>query len=98
MLVIGPTTDAGEADQGPPGATGPSGPPGASVVGPTGPAGSVGPTGPAGSGGGTGGSLPGAELVGQVLYSVDGVTFEPRLPVTSKEGWLVNNAGILLVQ
>ena len=94
MLIIGPTTDPGAADQGPQGATGPTGP--AGVAGAAGIAGPTGATGPAGDG--TGASLPPAELVGQVLYSVDGESFEPRLPVTSREGWLVNNSGVLLVQ
>lgn len=47
------------------------------------------------SGGGT--SLPNATAVGQVLISIDGNTFERALPVTSNQGWLVNDQGILLV-
>jgi len=38
-----------------------------------------------------------AECVGQVFFSVDGQTFEPALPITSSQGWLVNDQGILLV-
>ena len=45
--------------------------------------------------GGTG--LPPATQVGEVLYSVNGTSFTARLPVTSDEGWLVNNDGILIV-
>lgn len=48
-----------------------------------------------------GGGVPNATQVGQVLYSVNGSTFTPQLPVTSSmgviEGWLVNNDGILIV-
>lgn len=43
------------------------------------------------------GVLPPATDLGQVLFSVDGKTFEPRLPVTTDEGWLVNDEGHLLV-
>jgi hypothetical protein len=38
-----------------------------------------------------------ASSVGQVLYSVDGTTFESKTPLTSRHGWLVNRDGILLV-
>lgn len=43
-----------------------------------------------------GGSIP-ATQVGQVLFSVDGSTFQPALPITSVQGWLVNNQGCLIV-
>ena len=43
------------------------------------------------------GALPPATQVGQVLFSVSGSTFTVELPVTSAEGWLVNNEGILIV-
>jgi hypothetical protein len=43
------------------------------------------------------GNLPPATQVGQVLYSVDGLTFTVQQPLTSKQGWLVNNDGELLV-
>lgn len=42
-------------------------------------------------------SLPSASDVGQILFSVDGSTFEVRLPITTDEGWLVNDEGHLLV-
>jgi hypothetical protein len=38
-----------------------------------------------------------ATCVGQVFFSVDGQTFQRALPVTSNQGWLVNDQGILLV-
>lgn len=38
-----------------------------------------------------------AQCVGQVFFSVDGSTFEPALPITSSQGWLVNDQGILIV-
>lgn len=41
--------------------------------------------------------LPGADQIGQVLYSTDGIFFRAELPVTGPEGWLVNNDGILIV-
>ena len=40
---------------------------------------------------------PAATQECQVLYSVDGSTFQPALPVTSVQGWLVNNQGCLIV-
>jgi hypothetical protein len=39
----------------------------------------------------------GASCVGQVLYSVDGLGVTAEKPVTSPGGWLVNDAGTLLV-
>lgn len=38
-----------------------------------------------------------ATAVGQILISLDGSTFEPHLPLTSEDGWLVNEDGELLV-
>lgn len=38
-----------------------------------------------------------AQCVGQVFFSVDGQTFQPALPITSSQGWLVNNQGLLIV-
>lgn len=38
-----------------------------------------------------------AQCVGQVFFSIDGQTFEPALPITSSQGWLVNDQGILIV-
>ena len=38
-----------------------------------------------------------AECVGQVFFSVDGLTFQPALPITSSQGWLVNDQGLLIV-
>ena len=35
--------------------------------------------------------------IGQVLFSIDGATFEVAQPVTSNQGWLVNDQGILIV-
>lgn len=51
-----------------------------------------GPQGPPGDG-----ALPPATQQCQVLFSVDGSTFEPVLPVTNANGWLVNNGGCLIV-
>jgi len=45
-----------------------------------------------------GGALPSAAQIGQVLFSVDGVTFDDELPLTDLAGWLVEEVnGILLV-
>lgn len=44
-----------------------------------------------------GGGTPDAECVGQVLYSTDGLVFQAALPITSNQGWLVNEQGLLLV-
>lgn len=41
--------------------------------------------------------LPPATEIGQVLYSVDGVTFTAQMPLTNEYGWMVNGDGILLV-
>ena len=41
------------------------------------------------------GGVPATEA-GQVLLSLDGSTFEAALPLTSRNGWLVNNSGLLL--
>jgi hypothetical protein len=38
------------------------------------------------------------DCIGQVLFSVDGETFEVVQPVTSNQGWLVNDQGILIVK
>lgn len=38
-----------------------------------------------------------AQCVGQVLYSINGVNFIAALPITSNQGWLVNDQGILIV-
>jgi hypothetical protein len=48
-------------------------------------------------GSGSGGDLPNATEVGQILMSIDGYTFQRVLPVTTDEGWLVNDQGYLLV-
>lgn len=49
----------------------------------------------------SGGSTPPATGVGQVLFSVDGLTFTAEQPLTGPDnnsaGWLVNDLGILLV-
>lgn len=43
-------------------------------------------------------STPPPSQEGQVLYSLDGVTFTAQLPVTTEEdGWLVNEEGLLIV-
>ncbi|MCK5495746.1 MAG: hypothetical protein KAI80_04990 [Hyphomicrobiaceae bacterium] len=44
-----------------------------------------------------GAAFPPASQVGQVVFSVDGLTFLRELPVTDQHGWLVNNNGILIV-
>ena len=41
--------------------------------------------------------VPAATQKGEVLFSVDGVSFEVKLPITTKNGWLCNNDGLLLV-
>ena len=46
--------------------------------------------------GGTG-ALPTPTQKGQVLFSVDGASFTIELPLTSPDGWLVNEAGLLIV-
>jgi hypothetical protein len=43
------------------------------------------------------GSLPSATQVGQILASIDGSNFSVQLPLTSCEGWLLNEEGVLLV-
>jgi hypothetical protein len=45
----------------------------------------------------SGDALPPATQVGQVLSSIDGSTFEVQLPLTSCNGWLLNDDGVLLV-
>jgi len=44
-----------------------------------------------------GGALPPATQVGQVLFSADGTSFTVEVPITSCDGWLVNDDGVLLV-
>ncbi len=44
------------------------------------------------------GNLPTPSAVGQVLFSVDGLAFTVEDPLTSTEGWIVNDDGVLLVQ
>lgn len=48
-------------------------------------------------GSGNGENLPNATEIGQILMSVDGYTFQRVLPVTTDQGWLVNDQGYLLV-
>jgi hypothetical protein len=56
--------------------------------------------------GGGGSGLPPATQAGQVIFSVDGATFEASLPLTAPDvpgvpfgsaGWLVNDLGVLIV-
>lgn len=51
------------------------------------------------SGGGGGPSLPTPAQEGDVLFAVDDGTldFESRTPLTSTEGWLVSDSGVMLV-
>jgi hypothetical protein len=42
-------------------------------------------------------TLPTPTQVGQVLFCNDGSTFEVALPLTSTDGWLVNDDGTLLI-
>lgn len=42
-------------------------------------------------------TLLSASGIGQVLFSCDGLSFASELPITTQNGWLVNNSGILLV-
>lgn len=50
-----------------------------------------------GSGTGTSSNIPTPTGVGQVLFAIEDNVFRPAMPVTSTEGWLVNNLGILIV-
>ncbi len=43
------------------------------------------------------GGLPTATSIGQVLYSIDGATFTAQQPLTNSSGWMVSDAGILIV-
>lgn len=43
------------------------------------------------------GGVPSPDSVGQVLICLEPGTFKVAQPITSKEGWLVNDEGILLV-
>jgi len=45
----------------------------------------------------SGPGLPKPTQVGEVLYSVNGENFSVAIPLTSDQGWLVNDQGILLV-
>lgn len=36
-------------------------------------------------------------IIGQVPFSLDGVTFTPQLPLTAPDGWLISNQGLHLV-
>lgn len=49
------------------------------------------------SGGGVSSGLPSATQIGQILFSVDGSSFTAQLPITSEDGWLVNDNDILIV-
>jgi hypothetical protein len=46
----------------------------------------------------SGSGMPPATAIGQVLLSTDGVAFTPELPLTSANGWMVNDLGRLLVK
>lgn len=50
-----------------------------------------------GQGSGSSTELESPNGIGQLLYSIDGSTFKAAQPVTSNQGWLVNNQGILIV-
>lgn len=41
--------------------------------------------------------LPAATQIGNVLYSLNGATFTNQTPLTSTEGWLVMEDGVLMV-
>ena len=43
-------------------------------------------------------SLPPATCCGQMLYTIDGEHFTVETPITSRNGWLVNNSGLFLVK
>lgn len=47
--------------------------------------------------GGSGGNLPVPTGIGQVLFAIEANEFGVAMPVTSQEGWLVNEDGILIV-
>ena len=38
-----------------------------------------------------------ATQIGQVFYSLDGLTLTPQLPITGDGGWLTSEDGILIV-
>jgi hypothetical protein len=81
--------------QGPKGDKGDPGDPG-----PPGPQGDPGPMGPPGPKGDPGddATFPVVPTrVGQILMSLDGATFVAVMPVTSDDGWLVNDEGYLLI-
>jgi len=42
-------------------------------------------------------AMPPATNIGEVLYSTDGVSFTAETPLTSCDGWLVNDDDVLLV-
>jgi len=44
------------------------------------------------------GSLPTPQAVGQVLFALTTASFDRALPITSKNGWLANRGGYLLVR
>lgn len=44
------------------------------------------------------GNVPTASRIGQVLYSENGSTFTAELPITSPQGWLVNDEGLLVIK
>lgn len=43
-------------------------------------------------------SIDSPTAVGQVLYTVDGSSWAPEDPMISRQGWLVNDNGLLLVK
>ncbi len=45
-----------------------------------------------------GGALPPTSEVGQVLYSENGTSLTVQTALTSCDGWLVNDQGLLLVK
>lgn len=42
-------------------------------------------------------ALESANQIGEILFSIDGVSFTAQLPLTNGNGWLVNDDGTLLV-
>jgi hypothetical protein len=46
---------------------------------------------------GYGASLPNANYVGQLLFSVDGTKFVRCMPITTDYGWIVNDFGLMVV-
>lgn len=38
-----------------------------------------------------------ADAIGQIIISVDGISFSVQTPLVGDDGWLINDQGVLLV-